>query len=129
MLPLDMRPSGSIVAVAAFQFLGSFAILVPRGLFLMDQLQLYRLRHYPRYYLFSQRTVYVVLIVLPICLCLLGVVTSTALSRLREWARRVTRYFPTVPLLVCVLWLILHHPLGSNSATSGLPVVGAERHS
>jgi hypothetical protein len=105
-----LRPSGSIIAVAAVQLLGSLAVLVLSGLFLVDQLQLYRLRQYPRYYLFSQPALFVVLIVVPIFLCLLGTVTSIGLVRLREWARRVTLYFPTVPLLICALWLVLHHP-------------------
>lgn len=103
-----MKPSKSIKAVAAVQFLGSLAILLIPGVLLTGE---FRLHHwYPDTYQPKPAIFYELYVALPICLSLFGVITSIGLRRLQEWARRVTLYFPAVPLLICVLWLILHHP-------------------
>ena len=103
-----LRPSGSVIAVAAVQFLGSLAVLVPSGLFLTGEIRLRRL--YPRNYQFLHPAVYVVLIAVPICFGLFGVATSIGLLRLRKWARRATLFLATVPVVGCALLVILHPP-------------------
>jgi hypothetical protein len=103
-----MKPSNSIKAVAAVQFLGSLAILLVPVLLLTDEIRLHRWS--PRTYQPKPAVFYDLYVALPICLSLFGVATSIGLVRLREWARRVTLYFPAVSLLLCALWLILHHP-------------------
>ena len=100
-------PSGSIVAVAAVQFLGSLATLVPPGLVWASEIQFRRLN--PGNYQPQPTAFYVVLIAFPIGLSLLGIVASIGMFRLRQWARRLTLFFSTVPALVCALFLILHH--------------------
>jgi hypothetical protein len=115
-----MKPSNSIKAVAAVQFLGSLAVLLLPGLLLTDEIRLYR--WYPNNYQPQSAHFYAVFVVLPICLSLFGIITSLGLVRLREWARRVTLYFPAVPLLICALWLILHHPRALDD--SALLVIG-----
>jgi hypothetical protein len=109
-----MKPSSSIKAVAAVQFLGSLAILLLPGLLLTDEIHFHR--WYPDTYQPKSAGFYEVYVVLPICLSLCGIITSIGLVRLREWARRVTLYFPAVPLLICALWLLLHHPRGVGDA-------------
>jgi hypothetical protein len=101
-----MRPSGSIVAVAAAQFLGSLAVLAPSGLFLAEELHIHRL--YPQSYRFLRPAVYLVLIAIPICFGLLGIITSIGLLRLRDWARRLTLFLSIVPVSGCALLVVLH---------------------
>jgi hypothetical protein len=103
-----MCPSVSIVAVAVVQFLGSLAILALPGLLLTDEIRLHR--WYPHTYRPQPAEFYIVMVAFPICLILLGTITSIGLLRLREWARQVTLYFATLSPLICALWLILHHP-------------------
>lgn len=103
-----INASNSIKAVAAVQLLGSLAILFLPGVLLTGEI---RLHHwYPDTYPPKPAIFYELYVALPICLSLFGVLTSIGLGHLREWARRVTLYFPAGPLLTCVLWLILHHP-------------------
>jgi hypothetical protein len=112
--PDHSGPSGSIIAVAAVQFLGSLAALVPPGLVWASETQLQRLN--PRNYQSQPTAFYVVLIAFPIGLSLLGIITSIGMFRLRQWARRLTLFFSTVPALVCALFLILHHPRAVHEA-------------
>jgi hypothetical protein len=114
------EPSISVIAVAAVLFLGSLAILLLPAVLLTDEIHLHR--WYPASYQPKSAGFYVVLVASPICLSLFGIITSIGLVRLREWARRVTLFFATVPLLICVLWLILHHPRAVGD--SSLLVVG-----
>jgi hypothetical protein len=109
-----MKPSNSIKAVAAVQFLGSLAILLLPGLALTSEIRLHR--WYPDTYQPKSADFYDVFVALPIFLSLFGIITSIGLVRLREWARRVTLYFPALPLLICALWLILHHPRALGDA-------------
>jgi len=102
-----MEPRTSVFAVAVVQFLGSLAILVPFGLFLVDQLELYRLRHYPPNYLFSHPSLVSVLIGLPAGLCSAGIVTSIGLLRVREWARKITLFLSIVPVSACAILVLL----------------------
>ncbi|MHB8217456.1 MAG: hypothetical protein ACYDDS_15375 [Candidatus Sulfotelmatobacter sp.] len=100
------KPSGSIVAVAVVQFLGSLAVLAPSALFLAEELQIHHL--YPQSYRLLHPAVYVVLIAIPICFGLLGIVTSMGLLRLRGWARRLTLFLSIVPVSGCAFLVILH---------------------
>jgi hypothetical protein len=115
-----MGPSDSIKAVAAVQILGSLAILLVPGVELTNEIRLHR--WYPTIYQPQSAVFYVAMIALPICLSLFGIITAIGLLRLREWARRVTLYFPAVPLLVCGLWLMVHD--ARSPADSALLVVG-----
>jgi hypothetical protein len=114
------EPSISIVAVAAVQFLGSLAILLLPAVLLTDEIHFHR--WYPAAYQPKSAGFYVVLVALPICLSRFGVITSIGVVRQRVWARRVTLFFATIPTLICVLWLILHHPRAVGD--SSLLVVG-----
>jgi len=109
-----------IVSVALTEFLGSLAILVPPGFFCASEIQLHRL--YPHIYQPQPAAYYLVFIVAPFCIGLLGIVSAIGLFHLREWARRVTLYFATVPVLGCAFFLILHHPQGTGDGA--LFVVG-----
>ena len=112
--------SMSIIAVAAAQFLGSLAILLLPAVLLTDEIHLHRWYHAA--YHPKSASFYVVLVALPICLSLFGIITSIGLVRRRVWARRVTLFFATIPTLICVVWLILHHPRAVGD--SSLLVVG-----
>jgi hypothetical protein len=114
-----MKASNSVRAAATVQFLGSLAGLIAPGLVWASEIQLRRL--YPRSYQPQPARFYVVLVAVPICLCLLGIVTSIGVFHLREWARRVTLSWATVSTLVCALWLMLHHP---RSVGDALLVIG-----
>jgi hypothetical protein len=109
-----MKASNSVRAAAAVQFLGSLAGLIAPGLVWASEIQLRRLN--PRNYQPQPTRFYVVLVAVPICLCLLGVVTSIGVFHRREWARRVTLSWATVSTLVCALWLMLHHPRSMGDA-------------
>jgi hypothetical protein len=101
-----LGPSGSIVAVAAVEFLGSLAALVPPGLLFAASIQAHRL--FPTLRFESLDTaVYAVYVACPLCLGLLGIVTAVGLLRLREWARRITLVLATVPVSGCTLLIIL----------------------
>ena len=102
-----MKSSNSIIAVAAVQFLGRLAILLLPAVLLTDEIHFHS--WYPATYQPKSAAYYVLFVALPISLSLFGIITSIGLVRVREWARRVTLYFATIPTLICVLWLILHH--------------------
>ena len=65
---------------------------------------------------------YAVVIGVPLCLSLLGVVTGRGLLRMRNWARRTTLYMATVPVCGCALFLRLYHP--KNVAEGAIFVIG-----
>jgi hypothetical protein len=101
-----MKPSNSIIAVAAVQFLGSLTALVPPGLYFVASIQSHRL--FPTLNRESLApAVYAVYVGVPICFGLLGIVGSIGLLRLREWARRITLLLSTVPLAGCALLIVL----------------------
>jgi hypothetical protein len=101
-----MKPSNPIIAVAAVQFLGSLAALVPPGLYFVASIQSHRL--FPTLNRESLApAVYAVYVGIPICFGLLGIVGSIGLLRLREWARRITLLLSTVPLAGCALLIVL----------------------
>src|SRR5713226_9684586 len=100
-----MRPSSSIVAVAAIQLLGSMTILVVCGLFSADEIRLYHL--YPHTYEFLDPAVYLVYMILPSSFALLGKVTSVGLLLLRDWARKAGIFLSIVPALGCALLVLL----------------------
>ena len=101
-------PSGSILAVAAIQFLGSVVLLVAASLFLFQDLQLYY--RYPSTYRPLHPDVYVVYVALPIGFSLLGIITSVGLCLLREWARKVTLFLAVAPAAVYTVLVILRPP-------------------
>ena len=100
--------SASIMAVATVQFMGSIALLVPAGLFLLEELQLHH--SYPSTYRALHPAVYVFYIVLPIGFALLGIITSMGLWFLREWARKRTLFLATAPAAVYTMLAILRPP-------------------
>jgi hypothetical protein len=101
-------PSGSILAVAAIQFLGSVVLLVPASLFLFEDVQLYY--RYPSSYRPLHPAVYVVYVALPIGFSLLGIITSVGLCLLREWARKLTLCLAVAPATVYTVLVILRPP-------------------
>ena len=104
-----MKPSNSIIAVAAVQFLGGLAELVPPGLYFVASIQSHRL--FPTLNRESLApAVYAVYVGIPICFGLLGIVGSIGLLRLREWARRITLLLSIVPLAGCALLILLRPP-------------------
>jgi hypothetical protein len=102
------RASGSIMAVAVAQFVGSVGLLVPSGFFLAEELQLHH--SYPSTYRALHPAVYLYYIILPISFSLLGILTSIGLSFLREWARKSTLLLATIPAAVYGEVLILRPP-------------------
>jgi len=101
-----MRPSSSIAAAAIVQLFGSVTVLAPSGLFLLDEIRLHHM--YPNSYKLLHPAVYLVLIAVPICLGLAGIITSIGLLHLREWARRTTIALGIVSVLGCGLMVIAH---------------------
>ncbi len=102
------RASASVIAVAVVQFAGSFALLVPSGVFLIEELQLHR--SYPTTYRALHPEVYLFYIILPISFVLIGVVTSVGLCLLREWGRKWTLFLATVPAAIYAVVLLLRPP-------------------
>jgi hypothetical protein len=109
--------SPQIAFVAGIQFVVSAFVWVPSAITLYDDAIIYhrysaaaaaphaliRLQTHSHQY-------YAVLIGVPLCLSLLGVVTGRGLLRMRNWARRATLYMATVPVCGCILFLRLYKP-------------------
>ncbi len=110
------RPRG-VIPIAAIQFVVSALIWLPSGLLLLNDAILYHryaaaaaaphaLITLPK----RSHPYYEVVVGLPLCLSVIGVLTGIGLLRLRSWARRVTLCMATVPAFACVAYLKLHHP-------------------
>ena len=107
-----MRPSLSIRAAAAVQFFGSLLFVWICGTAWLDTIRLHD---------FSKPIVLILVFGVPGCFGLLGLVTSIGLLRLREWARQLTLFLATVPVLGCAL-MILARP------ASIFPAAGSDEH-
>ena len=92
----------SIVAVAAFQFLGSLPFLYVCGIALWGTVSVtHDLKNWP---------MLVVILGLPFLFSLVAIVTSIGILRRSEWARIATLGLATFPVCACALFLILHRP-------------------
>jgi len=119
--------SPSIVAVAVVQFIGSVVFLIPAGIFLLEDFQLYRL--YPQTYRPLHPAVYVFYMVLPIGFALMGIVTSIGLWFLREWARKSTLFLTIVPAMTYTGLVILRPSSvfpGGRTGAGALFTVGGD---
>lgn len=124
-----LKPSAQIVAVAVVQFAVSALVWAPSALLLLgDAISNHRYAAaaaapHPTILLQTRsHELYAVVIGVPLCLSLLGVVTGRGLLRMRNWARRTTLYMATVPVCGCALFLRLYHP--KNVAKGAIFVIG-----
>ncbi len=124
-----LKPSAQIVAVAVVQFAVSALVWAPSALLLLDDAIMYH--RYAAAAAAPHPTIlvparshefYAVVIGVPLCLSLLGVVTGGGLLRMRNWARRTTLYMATVPVCGGALFLLLYHP--KNVAEGAIFVIG-----
>ncbi len=99
------EPSGSIIAVAAIQLLGSCVILFVYGQFLRGWIKF--IHQYPVNHQALDPAVWVAFVAVPISFSLAGVITSIGLFRLREWARRSTILL-SLPVLSGAVLAFLH---------------------
>ncbi len=93
-----MLPSGSIVVVARVQFFGSLLLVGMCGIAWWDTIRLND---------FSKPLVMILVFGVPGCFGLLGLVTSFGLVRLREWARQLTLFLSTVPVIGGALMILV----------------------
>ena len=125
-----MKPSTSIVAVAAIQLFVSFVVWAPSELLLYDEAQLYRrysaaafapnaairLRHeWPAYD--------AVLVGVPLFISGLGISSSVGLLRLRNWARTMMLWFASVPVSICALIAMLDRLRGPSAGLDISPFI------
>ncbi len=110
-----MKGLGSVVAVAAIQFLGSALAAFLSGAMLWSEIQIYFLvkRSLETYgssahirFEFLNPLVYLTFILFPMAIGLLGMGSSMGLLCMREWARKTTIFLATVPVSVCVLLVL-----------------------
>ena len=110
-----MKPSASIAAVAAVQFAVSLVVWFPFGLLLYDEIQRHRGPRGPSIAYQPQRPLYyVVLIGVPLCISLVGVITAIGLLRLQNWARRTCLILATLPVSGCAVLAIIDPPRANS---------------
>jgi len=111
-----MKGLGSVVAVAAIQFLASALAAFLSGAGLWNEIHIYLMvkRSLETYrsnalirFEFLNPLVYLTYIFFPLAIGLLGMASSIGLLCMREWARKATIFLATVPVSVCVLLVIL----------------------
>ena len=90
------KPSISIAAI--LQFLGGVLVLLEAALFFRDAISAGDSFRAP---------VYFVYVILPVVFGSSGVISSFGLFRHREWARRITIFLSTIPVLGCGLLVLL----------------------
>jgi hypothetical protein len=101
-----MGPSVSIAAIAGFELLGGLGLSFVCGFLVWGGIQQY---HFTKQFFTSVGSSWCVFFgILPLCFSLLGIATSIGLFRLREWARKVTIFLSTVPVVSCGLLLLLN---------------------
>src|SRR6266851_3660782 len=132
-----MKELGSVVAVAAIQFLASAlaAFLSSAGLWNEIHIYLMVKRSLETYgsnalirFEFLNPLVYLTYIFFPLAIGLLGMASSIGLLRMREWARKATIFLATFPVSVCVLLLILRPKTLFPPDPGKLPGVGGGVH-
>src|SRR5271165_4236091 len=112
-----MGPSGSIVAVAFAQLLGSAAILIAYGRVLWGAILFDR--RYPNHDVLHP-AIWAAFVAVAICFSVLGIFTSIGLLRLREWARQGTLLLSKVPVLGGAVLAVLHPPILFPGGISGI---------
>lgn len=106
----------SVTAAALVEFFGSALALLVSAVFLLSEIDRYqvskklvRVLGTASSFHFFNPAFYVVYVIFPTSVGLLGLVCAFGLSGLREWARKGTLFLARIPALICLL-LVLFRP-------------------